>query len=137
MWTSGGASGVVWAWVCIEGQSLCSQKLLCLQMNFLRKAFDVLQQLLSFDVISQLPIEISKMIFSYLSAPSLCLAAACCRKWREIADDDSLWCVFVCVCVCLLPMILLQAEAMCAEELHETILSSTVFHKVPYSFPTA
>lgn len=62
-----------------------------LQAHFLQKAFNVLKHLLSFDIVSRLPLEIAKIIFSYLDAQSLCIASECCWRWREIANTDSLW----------------------------------------------
>lgn len=62
-----------------------------MQHSQLQRLFYEMKQLLSFDIVSDLPEELAEKVFSYLDAPSLCTAAQCCRSWREITNRDALW----------------------------------------------
>lgn len=52
---------------------------------------EYLTPLLRLDSISLLPIEISARILSFLDAKSICRASQTCKRWSQIADDDSVW----------------------------------------------
>ncbi|KAF7725610.1 hypothetical protein EC973_009488 [Apophysomyces ossiformis] len=58
------------------------------QLSFISNA---IQPLLRIDPINVLPTEICIKIFTYLDAQSLCAAAQVSKRWRTLADDDSLW----------------------------------------------
>ncbi|KAG1056818.1 hypothetical protein G6F43_001323 [Rhizopus delemar] len=58
------------------------------QLSFLSTA---VTPLLSADFSLVFPREITVQIFRYLDASSLCAAAQVNRRWRRIADDDTLW----------------------------------------------
>ena len=60
-------------------------------MRQLRSLYSKIRELLSFDLLSQLPPELSEMIFSYLDVLSLCTVAQCCRSWRDMSNKDTLW----------------------------------------------
>ena len=62
-----------------------------LQVRQLRSLYSKIRELLSFDLLSQLPPELSEMIFSYLDVLSLCTVAQCCRSWRDMSNKDTLW----------------------------------------------
>ncbi|KAF9532902.1 WD40-repeat-containing domain protein [Crepidotus variabilis] len=47
--------------------------------------------LLQFDLVRSLPTEISLQIFSYLPFQTLVTCALVSRRWRDLADDQSLW----------------------------------------------
>ncbi|KII88226.1 hypothetical protein PLICRDRAFT_110866 [Plicaturopsis crispa FD-325 SS-3] len=47
--------------------------------------------LLQFDLVGALPIELALQIFSYLSADSLLECTTINRRWRVLADDQTLW----------------------------------------------
>ncbi|AGO11694.1 AaceriADL082Cp [[Ashbya] aceris (nom. inval.)] len=49
------------------------------------------QKLIKIDFISALPEEVALKILGYLDCQSLCSAAAVCRRWQELADDDTVW----------------------------------------------
>ena len=57
----------------------------------LQRLFSEMKELLSFDLVSHLPGELAEKIFTYLDPPSLCTAAHCCRRWREMTNNDTLW----------------------------------------------
>lgn len=40
-----------------------------------------------------MPAELAQTILSYLDINSLCAASKCCRKWRDLTNNDSLWLV--------------------------------------------
>ncbi|KAG0170023.1 hypothetical protein DFQ28_004966 [Apophysomyces sp. BC1034] len=58
------------------------------QLSFLS---DAIQPFLRLDLTTVLPTEICIKIFTYLDAQSLCAAAQVSRRWKTLADDDSLW----------------------------------------------
>ena len=60
-------------------------------MRQLRSLYREVQVLLSFDLVSQLPVELSVMVMSYLDARSLCAGSQCCRSWRNMTNRDELW----------------------------------------------
>lgn len=60
-------------------------------MQHLKVICDELHALLSVDLISDLPMQISLEILSYLDAISLCAVSQCCSRYRELANDDQLW----------------------------------------------
>ncbi|EIW51804.1 WD40 repeat-like protein [Trametes versicolor FP-101664 SS1] len=47
--------------------------------------------LLKLDIVGLLPPEVSLHVFSYLSAQTLLTCALVSRRWRALADDESLW----------------------------------------------
>ena len=57
----------------------------------LQRLFSEMKELLSFDLVSHLPGELAEKIFTYLDASSLCTAAHCCRRWREMTNSDTFW----------------------------------------------
>ena len=61
------------------------------QVPFLKTLYKEIGQLLSFDIVSQLPAELSEEVFSYLDENSLCAAAQCSKEWRIIANNDKIW----------------------------------------------
>ncbi|KAI9225795.1 MAG: WD40 repeat-like protein [Piptocephalis tieghemiana] len=58
------------------------------QLSFLSRS---LPPLLRIDIVGVVPVEISHRILSHLDAQSLCRAACVSRRWRALANDDSLW----------------------------------------------
>ncbi|CDS04105.1 hypothetical protein LRAMOSA07060 [Lichtheimia ramosa] len=58
------------------------------QLSFLASS---IEPLLRIDMTAILPPEIVVKIFSYLDAQSLCAACQVSRRWKSLADDDSLW----------------------------------------------
>ncbi|KAI9319698.1 WD40-repeat-containing domain protein [Dichotomocladium elegans] len=58
------------------------------QLSFLASS---IEPLLRIDMTAILPPEICVKIFSYLDAQSLCVACQVSRRWKSLADDDSLW----------------------------------------------
>eukprot|EP00118_Oscarella_pearsei_P023614 m.284402 g.284402 ORF g.284402 m.284402 type:complete len:310 (+) comp40679_c0_seq34:157-1086(+) len=45
-----------------------------------------------FDIISNLPMELSLLIFSFFSIPDICLhISGVCRAWNELSQDPTLW----------------------------------------------
>ena len=38
-----------------------------------------------------MPIELAEKVLSYLDVNSLCAAAQCCQKWRDLANRDTIW----------------------------------------------
>ena len=62
-----------------------------LQVHELRSLYNRIRVLLSFDILSQLPVELSAMVLSYLDARLLCAVARCCHNWRTTANRDELW----------------------------------------------
>lgn len=46
---------------------------------------------IKFDIVSNVPYEISLYIMSFLSPKDLCQAAQTCRSWRTICEDSRLW----------------------------------------------
>ncbi|AET39404.1 ubiquitin-binding SDF ubiquitin ligase complex subunit MET30 Ecym_4343 [Eremothecium cymbalariae DBVPG len=58
------------------------------QLSFLSSQ---VQRLIKIDFISVLPKEVSLKILGYLDCQSLCSAAAVCKRWKDLADDDSVW----------------------------------------------
>ncbi|CAG5133136.1 unnamed protein product [Candidula unifasciata] len=48
------------------------------------------------DLITWLPRDLALKVMSYLDPVSLCHAAQVCRVWRQLAEDQSLWCRFCC-----------------------------------------
>lgn len=40
-----------------------------------------------------MPAEVAKTVLSYLDINSLCAASKCCRKWRDLTNNDLLWLV--------------------------------------------
>ena len=46
-----------------------------------------------FDCLTAMPAEIAEKVLSFLDINSLCAASQCCRKWKDLADNDSLWSV--------------------------------------------
>lgn len=62
-----------------------------MKVRQLRSLYSKIRELLSFDLLSQLPPELSEMIFSYLDVLSLCTVAQCCRSWRDMSNKDTLW----------------------------------------------
>ena len=55
--------------------------------------YEKIKQLLSFDCLAELPIELTEKVLSYLDVASICAAALCCRKWRDLVNRDSIWSV--------------------------------------------
>ncbi|KAF8809004.1 F-box/WD repeat-containing protein 11 [Phlegmacium glaucopus] len=47
--------------------------------------------LLQFDVVGSLPTEVSLQIFSHLPFPTLLVCALVSRRWKALANDQSLW----------------------------------------------
>lgn len=45
----------------------------------------------SWDVFSSLADEVVLCVFSHLNLEGLCCVSAVCRRWKRLADDDSLW----------------------------------------------
>ena len=62
-----------------------------MQVPQLRSLYSKIQVLLSFDLVSLLPAELSVMVMSYLDARLLCAGAQCCRSWRNMVNRDELW----------------------------------------------
>ena len=60
-------------------------------MHQLRSLYNRIRVLLSFDILSQLPAELSVMVLGYLDARLLCAVARCCHSWRRMANRDELW----------------------------------------------
>ncbi|KAI9475784.1 MAG: quinon protein alcohol dehydrogenase-like superfamily [Benjaminiella poitrasii] len=58
------------------------------QLSFVATAA---KPLLCTDFTAVLPTEITKQIFSLLDATSLCSAAQVSKRWKLLADDDTLW----------------------------------------------
>ncbi|AMD20003.1 HCL148Wp [Eremothecium sinecaudum] len=50
-----------------------------------------IQKLIRIDFVSVLPEEIAIKILQYLDCQSLCAATAVCRRWKELADQDTVW----------------------------------------------
>ncbi|KAI1791707.1 WD40 repeat-like protein [Ganoderma leucocontextum] len=50
-----------------------------------------IEPLLKLDVVGLLPTEVALHVFSYLPYQSLLTCAHVCRRWRVLADDQSLW----------------------------------------------
>lgn len=55
--------------------------------------YEKIKQLLLFDCLAELPVELADKVLSYLDVASICAAARCCRKWRDIANKDTIWSV--------------------------------------------
>lgn len=45
----------------------------------------------SWDVFSSLADEVVLCVFSHLGLEGLCRVSSVCRRWRRLADDDTLW----------------------------------------------
>jgi F-box/WD-40 domain protein MET30 len=58
------------------------------QLSFISNA---VKPLLCTDFTAVFPPEITKQIFTKLDASSLCSAAQVSRRWKQLADDDTLW----------------------------------------------
>ena len=76
---------------CMAYKALCCTATGQLQVRQLRSLYNKIQVILSFDLVSQLPVELSVMVMSYLDARLLCAGAQCCRSWRNMANRDELW----------------------------------------------
>ena len=57
----------------------------------MRQLFSKISELLAFDLLSKLPEELAEVVLSNLDASALCAAAQCCKRWRELANNDTLW----------------------------------------------
>ena len=55
--------------------------------------YERIKQLLSFDCLAGLPVELAEKVLLYLDVASICAAAQCCRKWRDLANRDTIWSV--------------------------------------------
>ncbi|ORX55140.1 WD40 repeat-like protein [Hesseltinella vesiculosa] len=58
------------------------------QLSFL---WENVQQLLRTDFTLIFPMEVTLQIFTHLDAQTLCAAAQVSRRWRELANDDTIW----------------------------------------------
>jgi F-box/WD-40 domain protein MET30 len=52
---------------------------------------ECIKPLLKFDIIGQLPLHITKTIFTYLDHKSLCQASVVCKLWKRISEQNCLW----------------------------------------------
>lgn len=64
--------------------------------------YEKIKQLLSFDCLAGLPIELAEKVLLYLDVASVCVAAQCCRKWRDLANRDTIWSVAQLNCAVIL-----------------------------------
>ncbi|XP_019850695.1 PREDICTED: F-box/WD repeat-containing protein sel-10-like [Amphimedon queenslandica] len=82
-----------------EVEKLSQNEVLSLQLELLKRTNvqnlrllrEKVHELLSFDLISDLPITLALNILSYLDAFSLCTISQCCSRYRELANDNLLW----------------------------------------------
>lgn len=51
--------------------------------------------MLLFDCLTAVPAELAEKVLSYLDINSLCAATLCCRKWRDLTNNDCLWSVIL------------------------------------------
>ena len=58
------------------------------QLSYLSNS---VRELLKIDFLSALPDELGLKILCYLDTDSLCKAAQVSQKWRQLADDESIW----------------------------------------------
>ncbi|KXN72149.1 WD40 repeat-like protein [Conidiobolus coronatus NRRL 28638] len=52
---------------------------------------ECIKPLLKFDIIGQLPLHITKTIFTYLDHKSLCQTSVVCKLWKRISEQNCLW----------------------------------------------
>lgn len=76
-----------------------------MQVHQLRTVYSKIHEMLSFDIVSQLPVEVSVMIMSYLDDVSLCAGAQCCHSWRNLANTDDLWYSVNVLCILVVLMV--------------------------------
>eukprot|EP00123_Amoebidium_parasiticum_P006996 comp17808_c0_seq1/m.17884 comp17808_c0_seq1/g.17884 ORF comp17808_c0_seq1/g.17884 comp17808_c0_seq1/m.17884 type:complete len:535 (-) comp17808_c0_seq1:55-1659(-) len=61
------------------------------RLPVISKVYRDLAPMLKVDFVAKLPDKLAKYILSFCDAKSLCMAAAVSKRWRQIANDDSLW----------------------------------------------
>ncbi|KAF8905644.1 WD40-repeat-containing domain protein [Mucidula mucida] len=74
-----------------EREDLAYKLLASLSRSRLATIHRRIAPLLQFDFVGSVPSELALQIFSYLPATSLLTCAAVSKRWRSLADDQTLW----------------------------------------------
>ncbi|KIJ44329.1 hypothetical protein M422DRAFT_60123 [Sphaerobolus stellatus SS14] len=74
-----------------DKEELALQLLSSLPISSLARVQRRIAPLLQFDIIGSLPTEVALNILSFLQCQDLLACSLVCRRWRDLADDSSLW----------------------------------------------